>query len=106
MIKPIIEIKDMSVIYDENTPAETVASKDVNLDIYEKEYVIEIGYIDTSKLNAEFNVNNETFKINEGEVYTLSDGLHLIINYITADFEYEGKKRKIVEFTLWKDRDE
>ncbi len=41
--QPVIKIKDMSVIYNEGQPTEFQALKDVNLEIYEDEYVIFFG---------------------------------------------------------------
>ncbi|OGD32327.1 hypothetical protein A3C91_01080 [Candidatus Azambacteria bacterium RIFCSPHIGHO2_02_FULL_52_12] len=40
---PLIEVKDLSLIYDIGTPAETLALKKINLKIYPEEYIIFFG---------------------------------------------------------------
>jgi putative ABC transport system ATP-binding protein len=42
-VKPIISVRDMSVVYNKGLPTEFQALKDINLDIYEREYVIFFG---------------------------------------------------------------
>lgn len=43
MAKPIIKIENLSVVYNQGDPAEFHALTDINIDLYENEYVIFFG---------------------------------------------------------------
>lgn len=43
MLEPIIEVRNLNLVYDIGTPSETVALKNVNLKIYPHEYVVFFG---------------------------------------------------------------
>lgn len=84
-VQPLVEVRNLNVIYDADTPRETRALKDVSLQIYPEEYVIFYGPSGCGKSTLLYCISGLLTPTN-GEVLVLGDDIAKFSAKKIADF--------------------
>ncbi|MDP3902341.1 MAG: ABC transporter ATP-binding protein [bacterium] len=87
---PLIKIRNLSVIYDKGAPAEMMALKGINLEIYEGEFIIIFGPSGCGKSTLLYTLSGAERRIEAGDIWIRGKNLSAMDKQELTDFHRES----------------